>query len=777
MERKSVKHDRMGYKIMLAIIVIGLVLLSGCVLPLEKAPQDKPEKQEAPVKSERLNAKDKAELLDAVEKMKRENTKIADTINTIALAAKQKEDPFLEDRINDLNKIHTGNTIAVLLGKVEDGVKNEDESLLEFSQRLHLEVDAAVILAGDLVDYARNRTRSRDDALLSNATLLEKQEREFNRVCDVEYVKKIESLMGVKFDDKKDEEIKVELAATYGFDKNKMDILAGIEGLEFDSVQTNVNVQSNVTENATKPFLSEKSTKEKEKILSMMSTRPMLLLAEANGITTIDGKNIALSSGGGQSKNISSPASLTPLANRPVGADLFLHENEPSIAAKPDDTNIVVAASHAIPNKECKAFRSSDGGATWLSTNLPLKQPGDFCSDPVVRWSPDGRKVYAAYISIRGFSFFFSTSDIVVSVSSNNGATWSPPVVAIPGIPGEFFPDKPWLDVHTAFTGPDVDRKVYVTASRFSTVGIEIVFTRSLNEASTFEPIQILAASSGFDETIQGSRPIGGKPTDRETGDVLVCWYNSDTDVVFAFRFAGNFSIRCRSSTDYGVNFGPEIKAMDTSTFGNFEVPRFLGPNFKFHRWFGSMFPSITITGDGAAHMVFTADPVANISSGEDGDIYYIKSSGPLYNVWTSPLCLNDDGTERAQGFATITAKPVAGGYALVAAWEDHRNSPSKPIPGISCGFGGPGIDNGTNCIYDIYTNTSSDGFSWSSSNTKLSDKSSMSDSSFIGDYIDSSTNKVLTDKSAHIIWTDRRDKVSIFQFEDDVFTDLGNVP
>jgi len=111
---------------------------------------------------------------------------------------------------------------------------------------------------------------------------------------------------------------------------------------------------------------------------------------------------------------------------------------------------------------------------------------------------------------------------------------------------------------------------------------------------------------------------------------------------------------------------------------------------------------------------------------------------------------LNDDASGKAQGFATITAK-YADNLVLIAAWEDHRLSAS-------------------NEIYDIFGIGSAPSLL---TNFRITDESSYSDWSYIGDYIDSGCSAVQSDRKAHFIWTDRRDKGSEYDEEDDVYTDF----
>jgi hypothetical protein len=59
----------------------------------------------------------------------------------------------------------------------------------------------------------------------------------------------------------------------------------------------------------------------------------------------------------------------------------------------------------------------------------------------------------------------------------------------------------------------------------------------------------------------------------------------------------------------------------------------------------------------------------------------------------------------------------------------------------------------------------------------RISDLSSFSDFVFIGDYIDSSASRVFSDRAVHVIWTDRSDKLSEFDPEDDIYSDQLDLP
>jgi hypothetical protein len=66
------------------------------------------------------------------------------------------------------------------------------------------------------------------------------------------------------------------------------------------------------------------------------------------------------------------------------------------------------------------------------------------------------------------------------------------------------------------------------------------------------------------------------------------------------------------------------------------------------------------------------------------------------------------------------------------------------------------------NLFYDVFSSTRQ-GHGWST-NVRVTGESSRTDFIYIGDYID------LAAAARYSVWTDRRDKFSIFDFEDDVW-------
>jgi hypothetical protein len=189
------------------------------------------------------------------------------------------------------------------------------------------------------------------------------------------------------------------------------------------------------------------------------------------------------------------------------------------------------------------------------------------------------------------------------------------------------------------------------------------------------------------------------------------------------------------------------------------------------------MFPSIMIGPDGVAHMVFTADltPSATLDGCPDpdhglpgadqeaGDVFYVRSPGFPYNTWSFRHMVSRDSLGFAQGYATVNVKVIQGVPVVFVAWMDHRVS----------------ISNGTaNSKYAIYGSWTWPGkWGWFSENIPISDAESHSDFIFLGDYIDSATSNRADDPFAYVIWTDRSDKNTEHDREDDVWMEKVPLP
>jgi hypothetical protein len=481
------------------------------------------------------------------------------------------------------------------------------------------------------------------------------------------------------------------------------------------------------------------------------------MVAKQVGVTQVYGKALS------QGTKTTGKVSITSVApNIPVATTPFTIQNEPSIAANPMNPKELLAflidTSTAFG---CSVYYSVDGGSTWTFVGSPAQSPNaigpgttDTCYDPVVRFAPDGSVAYLAYESMGTHTTGF-TSDIVVTTVVA-GVIGAPVVVLFPGLGAFDFWDKPWLDVHQV----DLSEApfVYVTAAYFDITGVNVIgFDVSGNYGTTWTGTAIpLSSALPFSPLVQWPRPIGGTG-----GMVLACWFNAGPDGLNDGPFfAGVFDIRCRTAFLNGLLWLPEVAAASNVMY---ELPFFLGPGFNYMRWNTAEAPSIAISPDGKAHVVFTRDPTAARLDSNCGDVMYVSSTPALfYSTWTAPVTIA--GGLMAQGFPNIVVQqqapfpPTPLGYRLLVFYYDFSFSSPPTYPNVR---------------YDVfmrYSNTG--GVSWGPA-TRITEVPSLSMQSGIGlgigDYFDSSA----TVRRAWVAWTDRAGSLSVMDPTSDVFADF----
>lgn len=450
--------------------------------------------------------------------------------------------------------------------------------------------------------------------------------------------------------------------------------------------------------------------------------------------------------------------------DNPVSVDAKFQENQPSMAVNPTNEQIVVVFNHYFDNDtgtlSCLATSSFDGGDTFSYTDyviLPVLNAGDECSNPVVRFSPDGEFAYYFFVNLYG-STGGTTSDIVLQKASgtNPTALIGAPIVVFEG--GTDLMDKEWGDVHTYDqykTGGIYAGTLYVSATKlYSSGDCAIVFNVSYDYGATWtyavdNPLALDYRADCFPVVVQGSRPIGGND-----GFMMVCWYDSHTDGYGT----GSFYIDCRANDNYGGD-GNWFASFSPGGLRKYELALQLGPNGTYHSWRGAMYPALAVDEEGMAYIAFTSDPTANQSDAEAGSVYltYRRLNSTVATAWKTPIAVG--GGANAQGYATVAARydPSTNKYMVFVAYGDYvssnksyntvyRKGTRSPVPvsGVL-----PAVVFGPK--------------------VKVNDRISMSDSDFIGEYIDSA----LTARRYHIAWTDRADAYAPSGADDDVLHDV----
>ncbi len=221
----------------------------------------------------------------------------------------------------------------------------------------------------------------------------------------------------------------------------------------------------------------------------------------------------------------------------PVGAA------ESAIAINPTNTSQVIAGSNG-PRGSQRMHYSTDGGASWHQTELPL---GGACCDPTVEWSSDGRFAYTATL---GCALFLC--DVWFYRSDDGGVTWNSLEDVTPGDPRREVAssaDREFLHVDRYPSSPFKDR-IYLVYHRRNILQI----ARSSDFGNTWAT---LAFSGTSDE-----RGIAGDVATDKNGVVYYAWP--------AFR---SRTIRLRKSTNGGVSFGPTKVVANTNASFSYPIP------------------------------------------------------------------------------------------------------------------------------------------------------------------------------------------------------------
>lgn len=485
-----------------------------------------------------------------------------------------------------------------------------------------------------------------------------------------------------------------------------------------------------------------------QSLLPKLSTSSAQLLEEAWGLSELNNKGLG--------------DVYTSDLDNPVSVDSAFSENSPSMAVNPTNEQIVVVFNSYIDDTgaiSCLATSSFDGGDSFNYNDyviVPQLNTGDYCSNPVVRFSPDGLYVYYFYMNMFS-STSFLTSDILMQRASGTNPTTliGTPIVVFEG--GSDFMDKPWGDVHTydqRVSGGANAGVVYASATKlYSNSDCGIVFNVSLDYGVTWQNAAsnpyLLDHSVNCDRVIQGSRPVGGN-----NNYMIVCWYDSHTDGYLN----GFFYIDCATNNDRGV--GAWSLYFSPGGARKYELSARLGPSGDYHRWLGAMYPSLAVDEEGMVYIAFTADPNSNQNDAEAGNVfltYRWLDADAAVLLWKTPLTVGTGST--AQGFATVAARydPSTKKYFVYVAYGDYTAS-----------------NKGYNTVYRRGTRSPKPASGSLPSialggKIKASDRVSMSDDISIGDYIDSA----ITARRYHIAWTDRADAYDQFDADDDVLHDV----
>ena len=392
--------------------------------------------------------------------------------------------------------------------------------------------------------------------------------------------------------------------------------------------------------------------------------------------------------------------------------------SECDIRVDPNDTDHIIAASNDITTFVQAQFASTDAGATWTQTTLPMQAGDSLHADPAVDWTSDG----TAWAITMGIDATQTVLQLRAYTSTDNGATWtfnSTPSGAETNVDREIM----WVDHSASSSFKD---QIYLTWHN----GTPVHFARRTtgSTAAWQTPITV----SGTETTGIG---IGGDVKSNANGDVFVFWQDAD----------GSRNIYMAKSTDGGVTFGSVVTV--ASIFASSRKLSIPADSGRKSRVYVSAAVYRTATKD-LAYVVWAdlsgetgcttgSGPGTSATSSCKTRIWFTRSTDGGA-TWSSPVMLNNQSGKNDQALSRIAVDETDG--KLVVVYYDTVNDSNR-------------------LKTELFMQTSvDDGVTWTTA-TKVSSAqtdetlSSANSGNQYGDYIGLSGHA----GTFYPVWTDRR--------------------
>ncbi len=285
------------------------------------------------------------------------------------------------------------------------------------------------------------------------------------------------------------------------------------------------------------------------------------------------------------------------------------------------------------------ARHSEDGGLTWALNNPSY--PSGTCCDPWTAYLTNGKLIYGSGVTGQ-----------YIYTSTNNGATWSAPVLSVSGN------DRNTIGAEITGTGPYAN---YLYAA--ITPGN---FARSTNEGATW------TTTYSPSNTVPGVMIAVG-PNGSTNGGCVIYVTNTGQQYAVTYTF--------HRSTNGGASFSVMSNLTVAGYVGTYNSAGRLVINNARTR----PYPMIAMDNSngpyrGRVYLVYASnDPAGN---GNKPDIK-LQYSTDQAATWSSPIRVNDDTNPQLadQWFPAIWCEPTTG--KLYIKWYDDRENPSSYTTGV----------------------------------------------------------------------------------------------
>ncbi|MEY2879897.1 MAG: hypothetical protein RLZZ15_2277, partial [Verrucomicrobiota bacterium] len=367
---------------------------------------------------------------------------------------------------------------------------------------------------------------------------------------------------------------------------------------------------------------------------------------------------------------------------------------------------------------DCGYALSHDRGRTWeraLIPRLTVASGGVYvrATDPVAAFGPHGD----LYLNTLGsLDNAFGVADILLSRSTDDGATWAAPVVVFHQTTAQASPDKNWIAVND-YAGASTAGRLVVTWTNFTSdargnaTGNNLLAAVSDDRGATWSPPITI--------TPTGASNQGSQPLFLPDGSLAV--------VYVTFATSTRFSLQCKRSLDGGRTF-PAVATTAVATINEWTDPVLRT---------GSFLPGAAVaraTGEIFACYVGLV--------GNTPRVFVVKSSDSGA-TWSAPVIASNNPAGVSVANAALTVTPD--GKTVTVVFMDKRHAPD-----------------GLNFI-DHYAALSFDGGATWQPNVRLSEQSSdvrfapkTGSGYMLGDYL-AITPPIADGQPAFAIWCDTR--------------------
>ncbi|HEX9637300.1 MAG TPA: sialidase family protein [Acidobacteriota bacterium] len=336
--------------------------------------------------------------------------------------------------------------------------------------------------------------------------------------------------------------------------------------------------------------------------------------------------------------------------------------SESFVAVYYQSPNFLVAASNNISGSgRQKQFASSDFGATWSTSELPLADEAQFHSDPALAWSTDG----TAWAATLGITASPSLIQVQMYKSTDRGSTWS--FVAAVSTGNDNDKELMCIDAHPASPFKD---NIYVAWDR---PGSGMRFTRSTDQGTSWAPVLTLSSDAA----------IGTHLATGPGGELYVGWPDTDSR-----------ELRITKSTDGGATFGATRVIATTNDSFEIAIPAMCQRK-------ALIYLSLAVDRSGGPHSGWayaawtdrngsTADPGCGGTGSTSNSNVYFSRSQDGGNTWSAPVVVHSNPAKTDQFNQWMDVDPSDGAiHVIYYDTRDHAGRVRTHVYGVVSRDGG----------------------------------------------------------------------------------------